>query len=149
MDADDLKARALRLIAQREHTRAELAQKLTPHGEPEAVEATLARMDELGFLSDARFAEGYVRSRAQRLGRRRLEHELAQRGVAPDEAAAALDAELDGDELSRARAVWARKFGVAPTEPKEWARQARFLSARGFASDVIRRVLKEPFDEPA
>lgn len=149
MSVDDLKSLALRCIARRAHTRAELHHKLAPHGDTAAVEATLDRMAELGLLSDARFAESFVRNRAERFGRRALVYALAQRGVAQDDIDAALAAELGDDELARARALWARKFGVMPVDAKEWARQARFLSARGFSAEVVRHVLKEPFDEPA
>ena len=51
---------------------------------------------------------------------------------------------MESDDLERARVVWRRKFPAAPTDAREWARQARFLQGRGFASDVIRRLLKEP-----
>jgi regulatory protein len=40
--------------------------------------------------------------------------------------------------------VWSRKFSAAPGDAREWARQARFLQSRGFATDIIRRLLKEP-----
>jgi regulatory protein len=149
MSSDELKARALRSLAQRDHSRAELARKLAPHGEADAVEAVLDRMSELGLLSDTRFAESFVRSRGARLGQRRLQHELAQRGVDEETIADALASELGKSELERARTIWARKFGSAPGDPKEWARQARFLITRGFSADVVKRVLKEPFDESA
>ncbi len=51
------------------------------------------------------------------------------------------------DDLERARAIWARKFGAVPENPKEWARQARFLQSRGFAPEVVRRLLKDPVAE--
>jgi regulatory protein len=149
MPSDDLKARALRYLAQREHSRSELEKKLAAYGEADAIKQVLDRMDALGLQSDARFAESFVRSRGERLGRKRLEHELAQRGIAPDAAQAACAAELGADELMRARAVWVKKFATPPEDAKEWARQARFLSARGFAAEVVRQVLKEPFDESA
>jgi regulatory protein len=50
------------------------------------------------------------------------------------------------DEMARARAAWSRKFSAAPTNPKEWARQARFLQSRGFAGDIVRRLLKQPLE---
>ena len=49
-------------------------------------------------------------------------------------------ARLRDTELARAREVWRKKFGQLATEPKERARQARFLLARGFAGEVVRRV---------
>jgi len=49
--------------------------------------------------------------------------------------------------MERARAAWSRKFSAAPANAKEWARQARFLQSRGFASDIVRRLLKQPLEE--
>jgi len=93
--------------------------------------------------SDNRTAENYLRSNASRLGASRLRHTLKTRGVAPemiDEQLAQADLP---EEIERARAAWSRKFSAAPANPKEWARQARFLQSRGFAGDIIRRLLKE------
>jgi regulatory protein len=50
-------------------------------------------------------------------------------------------AQLTGTELERAREVWHRKFGEAATEPKEHARQARFLISRGFSAEVVRKIV--------
>ena len=47
-------------------------------------------------------------------------------------------------ELTRARDLWTRKFGAAPADRREWAKQARFMQARGFSTDVIRHLLREP-----
>lgn len=102
----------------------------------------LCELEAEGLLSDARFAEAYVRSHGARQGRARLQQALRQRGVAPELAAAPL-AGL-ASELDRAREVWQRKFAVVPADAREWARQARFLQGRGFAPDVIRQLLKDP-----
>lgn len=148
--ADELKARALRLLAQREHSRAELARKLSGHAPPEEIDILLDRLTELDLLSDARFAASYVRAKAPRFGVARLRHELAQRGIAPELIDLALSEALGegkeraDDELARAREIWLRKFGSAPTDAREWARQARFLQGRGFSAGLIRTLLKDP-----
>ena len=49
--------------------------------------------------------------------------------------------QLRATELERARAVWQKKFGAPAADTAARARQARFLAARGFAADVVRRVL--------
>ncbi len=145
-----LAARALRMLANREHSREELRRKLASKAqEGDDVEAVLDRMQESGFQSDERFAESFVRSRGGRFGAGRLRRELQDRGVDAGLVLEVLDSTLSGDELERARAIWARKFGQIPRDRKEWARQARFMQARGFAPDVIRKLLKEPFDESA
>ncbi|MDQ8022898.1 MAG: recombination regulator RecX [Moraxellaceae bacterium] len=148
--ATALRNRALRLLARREHSRAELAAKLRGEAEPEMLAALLDRLAETGLQSDARYAESFVRSRAERHGVGRLRNELARRGVAEtliDDALATLADEGGGDEMARLRAVWQKKFGDKPQDAREWARQARFLQSRGFTSELIRKVLKEPFND--
>ena len=149
MATTELRARALRCLARREHSRAELARKLAGHGDAAEVDAVLVRMSELGLQSDSRFAEAWVRGKAARFGSARLRRELSQRGLEAeliDDALAGADLE---PELERARALWRTRFGSAPGNAREWARQARFLQSRGFSTDVIRKLLKEPDDEPA
>ena len=130
------------MLARREHSRAELARKLADDATPEDLPAVLDQLEQSGLLSDARFAESFVSSRAARVGNARLRYDLRAKGIADDLIAAALPAETDS-ETSRAREVWQRKFGVAPTDRADYARQARFLQSRGFAVDIIRKVLKE------
>lgn len=149
MAGPSLRERALRHLARREHARAELAAKLASHGTREEIDDVLDRLTELGLLSDARFAQSWVRAKAQRFGAPRLRRELARRGVATDEIDAALATEDIDGELERARRVWAAKFDGAPRDMREWARQARFLQGRGFTTDVIRKLLKEAPDESA
>ncbi|MDX5362924.1 MAG: recombination regulator RecX [Pseudazoarcus pumilus] len=145
--ADRLRQKALRLLALRDHSRAELERKLAGLGTAEEVQATLDRMAELGLQSDQRFAEAWLRSKSGRFGTARLKMELARRGVDADTVAAALaQGELDSD-IERARAVWSAKFGNAAADRREWARQARFLQTRGFSSETITRLLKEVPDE--
>jgi len=62
---------------------------------------------------------------------------------------AALETECLESELDRARAVLRGRFAAPPADAREWARQARFLQTRGFAVDLIRKLLKERPDEPA
>ena len=163
-----LKARALQALALREHSRRELEQKLlrgarrpsargpaldddascegepieTPPLEPQ-VHALLDELEARGLLCEDRFVESRVHAREGRFGNRRIEAELAQHGLqlAPEAAA-----ELRRTEFDRARAVWSRRYGSAAAgqalEPAEAARQMRFLAARGFSADVIRRVVK-------
>ena len=147
--AGELKGKALRLLSMREHSRAELARKLAPLGTVAEVEETLDRMTELGFLSDARFAASWVRSKAGRFGVARLRHDLKQRGVDQETIDEALETECRDDELERARAIWRTKFGKVAEDRREWGRQARFLQGRGFSASVIGKLLKESPDESA
>ncbi|TAH47566.1 MAG: recombination regulator RecX [Betaproteobacteria bacterium] len=149
MSETSLRERALRYLAQRDHSRTELARKLAAHGSAAEVAEVVARMGELGLQSDRRFAEAWVRSKAVRFGAARLRNELGRRGVERELVDEALAAECVESELERARAVWRAKFGAPPADAREWARQARFLQTRGFATDVIRKLLKEQPDESA
>ncbi|WP_347248785.1 regulatory protein RecX [Zoogloea sp.] len=148
--AQNLHERALRCLAQREHSRAELARKLDGMGNLDEINGELDRLIELGLLSDARFAGAYVRAKASRFGAGRLQMELARRGVAQDLIVSAIEEIDSNSERDRARAILHRKFATPPADAREWARQARFLQGRGFATEIIRRVLREqPGDEPA
>jgi len=140
----ELYSRAVRLLARREHTRAELTRKLAPHGSEEEIETVLNELARTGLQSDARFAESYLRSQAGRLGGARLRQTLRQKGVCTE--LVQTQVEDLPDELVRARAVWQKKFATVPADMKEWAKQARFLQGRGFSSEIIRKLLKETGD---
>ncbi|MDL2059015.1 recombination regulator RecX [Mesosutterella sp. AGMB02718] len=137
-----LLAEAVAALARREYARAELRRKLRRRfpdsAEPE-LEAVLDRLESLGYLSDERFAEKFVRQKGGRLGAARLRMELRQRGV-PAEAAEAALSQLGGTEEERAYQVWSKKFGNLPEDERERGRQIRFLLSRGFGYSIIRDV---------
>ena len=139
--APSLKGRALRLLASREHSRAELERKLQAH---ETAPGELAQaLDELqakGFINEARVVQSVVHRRAERLGTQRVRAELNAKGLPAELVAEALDG-LRATEEARAREVWRRKFSQPASDLHERARQMRFLAARGFSADVIRRVV--------
>lgn len=139
-----LKGRALRYLAAREHSRAELVAKLTPHvGEDDAPDAVARVLDELtakGFINEARVAESVLHRRAGRLGGARVLQELRAKGL-PDDVVADAAEQLRATELERAREVWRRKFGQPPADAAERARQLRFMAARGFSGEMARRAL--------
>jgi regulatory protein len=169
-----LKARAIGLLAQREHSRAELRRKLlrieqqqarravsaatsaagddhdsepmAEQAEPDvqsteaAVDALLDTLAANGYLDETRFVESRLHVRAGRFGAQRIQQELAQHGLKLD---AEQQAALRASELERAREVWLKRFGAEPAhDATERARQSRFLLARGFAPEVVRRLLK-------
>jgi len=135
--------RALKLLARREHSRAELARKLSAHaGDPAEVEKVLDDCERRGWLSERRVVEQLVHARRTRFGARRIEHDLRQKGISGEAVTAAL-ADLKGGELKAAREVWRRKFGgKLPHRPADRARQVRFLQGRGFELEVVLKVIK-------
>jgi regulatory protein len=157
-----LKARALQLLAQRDQSRLELRRKLVRHAkgrgadrfdvgadvdadattaDPSAeVDALLDWLEANRLLSDQRFAESRVHAREARFGLARIKSELAQHGVALS--AAALES-LSASELGRAAAVRERRFGSVPANAAERAAQSRFLLGRGFAPELVQRLMRK------
>jgi regulatory protein len=142
-----LKGRALRLLSGREHSRSELERKLGPHEEePGQLQRVLDELEAKGFIDHERVAQSVVHRRASKLGAARIRQELQSKGLDADLVAEAV-AGLRSSELQRALEVWRRRFEQLPADPSERAKQARFLAARGFDGDVIRRVLKHAHGE--
>jgi len=142
-----LRARALKLLARREHSRHELQRKLAAHAQaPEELEGVLDALEAQGWLSERRVVEQVVHARRLRFGARRIARELIEKGIGEEAVAAALKT-LKEDELESARTVWRRKFAQAPRTAAERARQVRFLQGRGFSFDTIMKVVKGEIDQ--
>lgn len=143
-----LKARALRFLSMREHSRLELGRKLARHAEEgDDVEALLDFLEKNNWLSQERFAESLIHRKASRYGNSRVVAELQSHGV-NGEALAELKSELASSEKTRAVEVWRRKFGTVAQDAAERSKQMRFLMARGFSSGAVREALKgAPEDE--
>jgi regulatory protein len=136
-----LKGRALRLLSQREHSRKELEQKLKPHEEmPGELAEALDFLAAKDFINEKRVVESVVNRRSSKLGAARVRQELMAKGLPADDIAEAVEA-MRGTELERALVVWRKKFGAPPVDASERAKQVRFLVSRGFAPDVVRRVV--------
>lgn len=138
-----LKARAIGLLSRREHSRNELRRKLAAHCEdPAELDTLLNELERGNWLSQERFAESLVHRRASRHGLRRIMQELRQHEL-PEETLAGVAEKLRATEPARAREVWEKRFGSAPADAKEYARQLRYMAARGFSAETLRRILAE------
>ena len=143
-----LRARALRFLAIREHSRLELSRKLSRYlGEGEATDALDVLLNDLerdGWLSDQRFADQWVASRSNRFGDARIRQELRARGIDAAQASLPLTANaLENSEHARALELWRRRYGgEAAVDLNERARQARFLMQRGFSGEVVSRIVR-------
>jgi len=138
-----LKARAIGLLSRREHSRSELRRKLAAHTEdPAELDALLDELQQANWLSQERFAESLVHRRAHRHGMRRIMHELRQHEL-PESTLAEVSEKLRATEFERAWGVWQKRFGAAPADAKEYARQLRYMAARGFGADSVRRILAQ------
>ena len=151
LDKAALKAKAVRLLAAREQTRLELARKLQAFAQhPDDIESVLDDLAHEGWQSDLRVAQSVQRVKSVKQGSAMIAQAMRQKGLSNELVAKALD-ELSATEFERARAVWHKKFGRVglAQDPKEKARQMRFLASRGFAGDVVRRVVGGDFDDSA
>jgi len=137
-----LRERALAMLARREHTRAEMTRKLSPHSEfPAQVEQLLDALAARGWLSEARFAESRANALARKFGSRKIEYDLRSRGVSAEVVEQTV-ARANMQDLENCRAAWQRKFGALPQGAAERGRQMRFLAGRGFSAEAVRQVLK-------
>jgi len=136
-----LRVRALRLLAARERSRAELRRKLADDDtDPGELESVLDELQREGLLSEARLAEQLIHAARGRYGSRRVLERLRERGL-DGEALERAEQALKVQELESARAVWHKRFGRPPATLQEKAKQARFLAGRGFSNQVIHCVL--------
>lgn len=140
----DLRERALRLLARREHSRAELARKLGQAGFVQHdIEALLDEFEGKKWLSDQRFAESYVADHRARAGSVKLAYDLRQRGIDDSIIQTVLNKNRDS-EIERAREVWRKKYGSPPADAADKAQQTRFMQSRGFTLEAIRQALDSP-----
>jgi regulatory protein len=142
MDGPDtpaaLKARALRHLVRREHSRSELARKLAPYAEsPEALEQLLDALAAKEQLSDERYAELRAHQLARKYGAARIRLDLQAKGVSPE----LVERVGQEGELARAASILQRKYRTPANSSEERARRMRFLQQRGFSHDTIRRLL--------
>ena len=137
-----LKARALRYLSIREHSRLELGRKLARYAEEgEDVEALLDFLERNKWLSQERFSESLVHRRAARFGNSRIMAELQSHGI-QGEALQEVKAGLNDSEAARAVDVWQRKFGTVAADAAERSKQMRFLMQRGFSQRAIRAAMQ-------
>ena len=134
----ELRARALRLLARREHSRAELGRKLAPRSEsPQALEFLLLELEKRNQLSDERFSSERARVLSRKYGAARIRQDLKAKGVD----AQVIDGVSSEGDLERARAILDRKYRAPAATREERAKRMRFLKGRGFSSEIIFKLL--------
>jgi regulatory protein len=147
--AAEVYAKAVELLARREHSAQELARKLRTRGcDQVVVETVLARLEAERLQSDARYTEVYLRQRSEKgYGPQRIRAELQERGVDErliNEAMRQAEDEGEVHWFERAASVYARKFGGRPVEDlKDRAKRQRFLQYRGFSHEQIAAVVND------
>jgi regulatory protein len=135
---------ALRLLAAHDRSELEVRQRLAARAaSPATIGATIARLRDLHYLDDTRFARGTAERAVRRgHGSEWVRAELAAKGVT----SALIDEVVAGayaNEAALARSVLARRFATPPAHATERAKAARFLLQRGFPEAIVLRVLGE------
>ncbi len=136
-----LRGLAFAMLGRREHSGQELAQKLHElDADPVEVAALLQEFQSQNYQSDQRMAEMIVRANVRKgRGPARVKQTLRERHVDLELASEQI---IDTDWLALARALRIKKFGLdLPADPKEKARQMRFLQYRGFDGHVCGKAI--------
>ncbi len=147
---DGLFEYAVGSLARRMRTVRDLRRLMKPRAEPgEAgerdMDKVVARLVELRYLSDERFAADYTRLRkeGQKFGQRRVGQDLAAKGVSKELVSSTLaSAYGDTDEVELARQYCERKRMRPPADEKETARLLGRLMRAGFSSTAIWKLLR-------
>ena len=139
---------ALKLLAVRPRTRAELGSSLRKHGiAGDVVDEVLDRYDEVGIIDDVAFAKAWVTSRhhGRGLARRALAGELRRKGVDDGTTREVLD-ELDpAEEEAAARELVRRKLRSLRRVDDQTAtrRLVGMLARKGYPSGMAFSVVRE------
>ena len=135
----ELRARALRLLARREHTGRELESKLSPHaGSSEDLKGLLAGLKQKNQLSEERFAEERARQLSRKYGAARIRQDLKAKGVSEELISRFSSSE---NEMQKAKEILERKYRTPAASREEKAKRMRFLQSRGFSSEIIFKLL--------
>ncbi|MCW8890178.1 MAG: recombination regulator RecX [Sedimenticola sp.] len=142
-ERNELEQAAIRLLANREHSRSELSRKLSARCvESDLLEQVLDWLESCGYQSDERFTELYIKQRKQKgFGPVRIRLELQERGISAALIEHWLDAE-DTEWLELLGVCCKQKFGCSPPDDfKAQTKRARFLEYRGFPTEMIRSYI--------
>ena len=145
---EQLLSAAVSALAARSRSEAELRrllQKKLTEPAPARIDKVVARLHELGYLSDARLAESIVESKQRQahLGKRRVTQELLKRGVKADLVGETIErAYAEVDEVALAQSFVERKRLRPPQDPKETARLLRALQRAGFSMGTCWKVVR-------
>ena len=149
--AEEARLRGLRLLTIRARGRAELTRSLEEKGfTPDAAKQAASRLEREGWLDDGAAARAFVRGRAGRFGRARIQRELSARGFSAQTAAAAL-ADLDGEAEEKALSrLFARiQRATAGLDPERRRRRIwNALARRGFPAADISAKMKRAGQAP-
>lgn len=136
-----LEARALTLLAMREHSQYELNEKLQKHSQSCSGDLAelLAKLKAEGLQCDQRYAEAYVRARVEQgMGPLKIRAALAARGVSATLIERVLQAYEPEWQTLLQRVVDKKYDAQCECTHQQKQRMFRFLIQRGFTPDQVR-----------
>jgi len=143
-DQDKCTQLAYGLLVRREHARQELYWKLKqrPSCKQVDLDVLLDQLEAENYLSDERYAEVAVRYDISKgYGPTKIAYRLREKGVDDVYIQRYLYAQ-DINWILLITTVRQKRFGVTiPNDLKDRAKQSRFLTGRGFTTDMIRNEL--------
>lgn len=135
---------ALGALGRRERSYAELRHWLAGRGVPEEeLEVTLAHLEQIGELDDARFARRYAEDKRDLSGwgSERIRAALLKRGVSPEHIEAAVGGEREGEQVERAAELLARRARPLDSEADR-ARALGYLNRRGYTYEIAHEAIR-------
>ena len=142
--ADEPLELALRALGRRERSSLELERWLTERGVAEdEVHATVAHLEKVGELDDARFARRYAEDKQELAGwgAERIREALLHRGVTPEHVEAALAADGAPEQVERAAALLVRRAQTLESE-RDRGRALGYLTRKGYTYEVAHEAIR-------
>jgi regulatory protein len=151
LDEPQLYEYAVGALSRRMRTVAELKRLMRQRVEKsesaeQRIDAIILRLKEQNYIDDAAYAAYYTRLRQEgpKLGKRRVQQDLQQKGVESELISTTLDAAYEHvNEEDLARQHLERKRVKKPASEKEAARIMRLLVRGGFSLGVVYKILKQ------
>ena len=139
------KKKALALLMDMDRTESGLREKLQKGGFSEdAVDEALDYVRGYGYIDDERYANHFVEVSKSRKSRRRMEYDLAKRGVSRDLIDAAMEKNAPEDERPLIRELAVKKLNRMDAEdPKTRGKLAAYLARQGFKTEDVISVTDE------
>ncbi len=142
--------KAIRLLAARPHSTAEIKDKLRQKniGTDDDIIAVIERLNKLHYLDDQDFARIFINSslRKKPQGLRMIKIKLSQKGITEEVFSAALKASITENQFSEEQmAIEASQKKLRTLHKLPYQKQIeklyRFLLSRGFSQDAIHKAI--------
>ena len=137
---------AMKFLALRERSEQEIASRLRrSHYDEGTIQKVLDTLNLHELVSDGRFAEQWVHSRGRKYGKNRIAQELRRKGVAGEEAQAALDSLPEEEEYRRCLEQAKKLCRKFLSDPRKIAQS---LTRKGYSWAMARRAAEEAANNP-